>query len=325
MRFSRRDAIRVLATSAAALAAAPVNAGCQPEPKTPPRPPDTSPTPAKPPKPEVVTRAIPSTGEKLPVIGLGTWQVFDVELAEEKLAPLEEVLRIFHEMGGKVIDSSPMYGKSESVAGELIAKLKLRPELFIATKVWTTGKEKGVAQMEDSERKLKAKPLDLMQVHNLVDTDTHLATLKEWKEANRVRYIGITHYTASKHDEVCKALEKHAVDFVQINYSVGEREAEDRVLPLAKDRGVAVLANRPFVSGAMFRKLRDKPVPEWAKEIDCDSWAQLMLKFVVSHPAVTCAIPATSKPNHMRDNMKACVGKLPDEAMRKRILDAVTA
>jgi diketogulonate reductase-like aldo/keto reductase len=153
--------------------------------------------------------------------------------------------------------------------------------------------------------------------------ETQLATLNEWKEAKRIRYVGITHYTASAHDQVCKAMEKHKVDFVQINYSVGERESEERVLPLAKERGVAVLANRPFVSGAMFRKLKDKPLPDWAKEIDCDSWAQLMLKFVVSHPAITCAIPATSKPEHMRDNMKACAGRLPDEAMRKKIAEAI--
>jgi diketogulonate reductase-like aldo/keto reductase len=308
--FSRRDAIRILSTSAA-LAAASSYAGHS-------QPADTPKT-----RPHILTRRIPSSGEQLPVIGLGTWQVFDVDASPEKRNPLEEVLKIFHEMGGTVIDSSPMYGKSEAVVGDLITKLNLRPKLFIATKVWTTGKEKGVTQMEESENKLQAKPLDLIQVHNLVDTDMHLETLNEWKKQKRVKYIGITHYTAAKHDDVCKALEKHKVDFLQINYSVGEREAEDRVLPLAKEKGVAILANRPFVSGAAFKKLKDKPVPEWAKEIDCDSWAQLMLKFVISHPAITCAIPATSKPDHMRDNMKACTGRLPDEAMRAKIAEAV--
>jgi diketogulonate reductase-like aldo/keto reductase len=313
---SRRDAIRIMTVSAATLAAG-ASYARQPGDKSAP-PSGTGGL-----KPEVLTRPIPSTGEKVPVVGLGTWQVFDVESTPEKLAPLEDVLKVFHEMGGSLIDSSPMYGHSETVVGNLITKLNLRPKMFIATKVWTTGKEKGVAQMEESERRLQAKPLDLIQVHNLVDTDAHLETLGEWKKQKRVRYVGITHYTASAHDAVCAALEKHTVDFVQINYSIGEREAEKRVLPLAKERGVAVLANRPFVSGAMFRRLKDKPIPEWAKEIDCDSWAQLMLKFVVSHPAVTCAIPATNKAEHMRDNMKACVGRLPDEAMRAKIASVI--
>lgn len=268
--------------------------------------------------PAILTRPIPSSGEKLPVIGMGTWQTFDVGPSET--APLEAVIRAFVELGGKVLDSSPMYGKSEEIAGQMIGKFGLRDKLFVATKVWTTGKDKGIAQMEDSMRKLKAKPIDLMQVHNLQDVDTHLSTLRDWKKSGVVRYIGITHYTASQHAAVEKLLKSETLDFVQINYSVGEHEADDRLLPLAKDRGVAVIANRPFAGGELFAKLRAKPLPGWAKEIECDSWAQILLKFVVSHPAMTCAIPATSKEKHMRDNMKAGLGAMPDEALRKRIL-----
>jgi diketogulonate reductase-like aldo/keto reductase len=261
------------------------------------------------------TRPIPSSGEKLPVIGMGTWQTFDVA----DPAPMEEVLKVFSELGGKLLDSSPMYGKSEQVAGDLTAKLGLRDKLFIATKVWTKGKAEGIAQMEASMKKLRAKPVDLMQVHNLVDVGTHLDTLRGWKKDGIVRYLGITHYTASQHEAVAKLVSSETLDFLQINYSVGEREAEDKLLPLAKDRGVAVIANRPFAGGELFKKLREKPLPGWAKEIDCESWAQVMLKFVVSHPSITCAIPATSKVTHLRDNMKAGHGAMPDEAMRKRI------
>lgn len=272
---------------------------------------------------DLITRAIPSTGELLPVIGLGTWQSFDIGSDDPQRAQRQDVLKTFVAMGGKVIDSSPMYGRSEQVVGDLITKLDIRSKLFIATKVWTTGKSRGIEQMEQSEKKLQAKPLDLMQVHNLVDMDIHLATLREWKQAGRIKYVGITHYTASQHDHLAEIIKDQELDFLQINYSVGERDAEKKLLPLAKDRGVAVLINRPFVSGAMFKKLKEKPLPDWAAEIGCSSWAQLMLKFVVSHPAVTCAIPATSKTEHMQDNMKACIGKLPDEAMRARIAAAI--
>jgi diketogulonate reductase-like aldo/keto reductase len=266
----------------------------------------------------MLTRPIPSTGEKLPVIGMGTWQTFDVA----DPAPLEEVLKVFSELGGKLLDSSPMYGKSEQVAGDLLGKLGLREKLFVATKVWTKGKAEGIAQMEASMKKLRARPIDLMQVHNLVDVGTHLDTLRGWKKDGIVRYLGITHYTASQHEAVAKLVASETLDFLQINYSVGEREAEDKLLPLAKDRGVAVIANRPFAGGELFKKLRAKPLPGWAKEIGCDSWAQVMLKFVVSHPAITCAIPATSKVTHLRDNMKAGHGAMPDEALRQRIADA---
>jgi diketogulonate reductase-like aldo/keto reductase len=269
------------------------------------------------------TRAIPSTGEKLPVIGMGTWQTFD--LPPQEAGAMELVLQAFVELGGKVLDSSPMYGRSEEVAGQMIAKFGLREKLFVATKVWTTGKDKGIEQMNASMEKLKARPIDLMQVHNLQDVATHLETLRAWKKDGLVRYLGITHYTASQHEAVEKLLEKETLDFVQINYSVGERDAEKRLLPLAMDRGVAVIANRPFSGGDLIKGLLKKPLPEWAKEIDCDSWAQLLLKWVVSHPAMTCAIPATSKINHLRDNMKAGLGTMPDEEMRNKIASAATS
>jgi diketogulonate reductase-like aldo/keto reductase len=274
------------------------------------------------PLPVMRTRSIPSSKESLPVIGLGTWQTFDVGSSATERDPLEAVLREFVALGGRVVDSSPMYGRSEQVAGDLMSKLGLREKLFVATKVWTSGRQAGITQMEDSERKLQAKPLDLLQVHNLVDVDTHLATLRDWKAAGRVRYVGVTHYTASQHAAVERMIASQPLDFVQINYSVGERDAEKRLLPLARDRGVAVLVNRPFVGGDLLRRLAAKPLPAWAAEIECTSWSQLLLKFVVSHPAVTCAIPATSKVEHLRDNMKAGVGRMPDEAMRARIAAA---
>jgi diketogulonate reductase-like aldo/keto reductase len=285
---------------------------------TPPVPPTDAPSIAKTPE-ELLTRPIPSTNERIPAIGLGTWQTFDVDPTPDKLAPLDEVLTAFSELGGTVIDSSPMYGRSEDVVGRLIDKHNLRDKLFVATKVWTKGKEAGIAQMEESETKLRAKPLDLMQVHNLVDVEPHLPTLRAWKKEKRIRYLGITHYAAAHHDHVARIVEKEPLDFVQINYSIGEREAEARLLPLCRDRGVAVIAHRPFVSGALLKKLAPLPLPEWAAEIDCDSWAQLLLKFIISHPAITCAIPATSKVKNLRDNMKECRGRLPDEPLRARI------
>jgi diketogulonate reductase-like aldo/keto reductase len=265
------------------------------------------------------TRKIPSSGEVLPIIGLGTWQTFDVGPSQAERAPLKAVLQEFAALGGRLIDSSPMYGNSETVAGDLMADLKLRQKLFVATKVWTSGKQDGIAQMKESTDKLRARPIDLMQVHNLLDVETHLATLREWKQQGMVRYIGVTHYTASAHDAVARVIAKYPVDFVQINYSVGERDAEKRLLPVAKDKGVAVIANRPFAGGDLFRRVRAKSLPAWAADIDCTSWAQLLLKFVVSHPAMTCAIPATSKVEHLRDNVKAGYGRMPDEKMRAMI------
>lgn len=304
-RISRRDAMRLIAAALGTVGAA--GSGAQAVP---------SGTGGN----AMLARRIPSSGEMLPVIGLGTWQTFDIGAGAAERAPLEQVLAAFVDGGGRLIDSSPMYGRSEDVAGELAGRMGLRNRLFIATKVWTQGKEAGKQQMEDSMRKLKADPIDLIQVHNLVDVDRHLDTLNEWKRAGRVRHIGITHYTASGQQDVARVLERHAVDFIQINYSAGEREAEQRLLPLAAERGVAVIANRPFASGELLRRLRSKPLPSWAAEIDCGSWAQALLKYVVSHPALHCAIPATANPAHVRDNVRAGYGRMPDAALRKRIV-----
>lgn len=266
---------------------------------------------------QIIHRTVPSTGERLPVIGLGTWQTFDV--GEAATAPLEAVLRAFVDLGGKLLDSSPMYGRSELVAGALAEKIGVRGKLFMATKVWTRGKEEGIAQMKASMAHLRSDPIDLMQIHNLVDAKEHFETLRVWKKEGRVRYIGVTDYRADGHEEVARWVEKGGLDFIQINYSVAEREAEKRLLPLAADKGVAVIVNRPFAGGDVLRRLLAKPVPDWAGEAGCSSWAQLLLKFVVSHPAVTCAIPATSKEHHLRDNMAAGSGILPDGPMRDRI------
>ena len=264
-------------------------------------------------------RRIPSSGEALPVIGLGTWQVFDAGGDAAARAPLREVLRLFFAGGGRMLDSSPMYGSSESVVGDLCAEVEICEPLFVATKVWTSGREEGIRQMETSFRRLRVKQMDLMQVHNLVDVATHTKTLQDWKQAGRVRHIGITHYSASAHAEVEKWLKTGAYDFLQINYSLAERESAQRLLPLAQEKNVAVIANRPFAEGALFRRARGKPLPGWASEIGAASWAQLFLKWILGHPAVTCAIPGTGKPEHIADNLGAGTGLLPDERMRARI------
>lgn len=269
----------------------------------------------------MLTRPIPSTGEVLPVVGLGTWQTFDVGSDPGARQRLEEILGTFVTLGGSLVDSSPMYGRAEEVVGDVAGSLGLRPRLFVATKVWTSGRAAGVRQMEASERKLRARPIDLMQVHNLLDMDVHLETLAAWKREARVRYVGITHYATSGHEAVARAMAAHPVDFVQINYSVGEREAENRILPMALDRGIAVIVNRPFATGALLRRLTSRRLPPWAGEIGCGSWAELLLKFVVSHPAVTCVIPATADPAHMRENMRAGLDPFPDETQRRRIAD----
>jgi diketogulonate reductase-like aldo/keto reductase len=266
------------------------------------------------------TRPIPSSGEPLPIVGLGTWQAFDVGAAQQERDPLVGVIHELTSHGGTLIDASPMYGRAEDVVGALTEGAN---DLFIATKVWTSGRAAGVAQMETSMRRLRRSMIDLMQVHNLVDAKTHLATLRAWKEEARVRYIGITHYTASAYGEVEALLRTERVDFLQINYSALEREAEARVLPLARERGVAVIANRPFAEGALLRRLSRRPLPDWSAELGATSWSQLLLKFVLSHPAITCAIPATSSAEHMRENVIAGSGTMPDEAMRKRIASAV--
>ena len=261
----------------------------------------------------------------MPVIGLGTSRVFDAGSDAAERAPLEQVVSILSKLGGKMVDTSPMYGRAEAVTGEITSKLKLHDKLFLATKVWTTGRDEGIKQMEQSLKLLGTKKVDLIQVHNLIDLETQLRTLREWKKQGRVRYIGITHYTEGSQAEVARVLEKEQVDFVQINYSLMERDADERVFPVAKERKVAVIVNRPFGRGDLFSRVRGKPLPDWAADIDCKSWAQFFLKWIVSNPAVTCAIPATSKPHHMEDNMQACYGRLPDEKMRRRMVELVAA
>jgi diketogulonate reductase-like aldo/keto reductase len=275
--------------------------------------------------PKMLSRTIPSSGEKLPLIGLGTWQAFDVGASDAEQRPLQDVLTTFVKLGGHVIDSSPMYGRAEETIGELVSRLGLRNSLFLATKVWTRGKQGGIDSMERSLARLRTKAIDLMQVHNLVDVATQLATMREWKEQGRIRYIGITHYEAGAFSEVARILANEKLDFVQINYSIAEREAEDKILPLAQQRGVAVIANRPFGGGDLFSRVRGKPVPNFAKDFECTSWAQFFLKWIVANPAVTCAIPATNNVRHLEDNMRGGAGRLPDERMRARMVEAVSA
>ncbi len=264
----------------------------------------------------MTTKPIPSTGEALPVIGVGTWQTFDVGSDASARASLRQVLKLLDK---NVVDSSPMYGTSETVAGDLIAELGVREKVFMATKVWTSGREEGIRQMETSLKRLRVERMDLMQVHNLADVATHTETLKEWKQKKRIRYIGITHYTSSAYGEVERWLKTKQHDFLQINYSLGEREAENRLLPLALDLKVAVIANRPFAEGALFRRVKDKPLPPWAAQLGIGSWAQYFLKWIVSHPAITCAIPGTGNPKHMQDNLGAGVGKLPTAEQRTKM------
>lgn len=275
--------------------------------------------PAK--SPALLERAVPSTGERLPAIGLGTWQVFDVGNHAPGRAPLREVLAAFARAGAKVVDSSSMYGTSESVLGDLAAELGLQQQLFFATKVWTSGRDEGIRLMELSFSRLRVQRMDLMQVHNLLDVGTHTRTLAEWKQRGRVRYIGITHYASSAYAEVERLLKANRYDFLQINYSLGEPESAQRLLPLAQARGVAVIANRPFAEGAMFRRVRGKSLPAWAKDIGIASWAQYFLKWIIGHPAVTCAIPGTGRPEHMLDNLAAAYGVIPDQSMRKRMAE----
>ena len=257
------------------------------------------------------TRVIASSGAALPVIGCGTWIDFDVGSRPAELPQRAAVLQELFGAGGRVIDSSPMYGSAEQVVGQLLEGSGPRAKAFLATKVWTTGRRQGIAQMERSMALLRTDHIDLLQVHNLLDWRTHLETLRAWKDAGRISYIGVTHYTESAHAELEQVLRTTQLDFVQINYSIAARNAEKRLLPLAAERGVAVLANLPFGGGGELRALRAKPLPAWACEIGCASWNQLLLKFVLSQPAVTCVIPGTSNPAHMKDNAAAGSGELP--------------
>lgn len=272
------------------------------------------------PQTTILSRPILSTGEELPVIGLGTWPVFDVGAAEGARRPLREVLRRLFAAGARMIDSSPMYGRAEGVAGDLVAELGTQPRAFLATKVWITGREAGIAQMQHSASLLRSDVIDLLQIHNLVDWRTHLATLRRLKGEGRIRYIGITHYTDRALSELAHILETEpGIDVVQCGYSLSARAAERVLLPVAVTRGVAVIVNQPLAQGALLRRVRGKPLPEWVAEFDCASWAQLLLKYVLAEPAVTCVIPATRNPEHMTDNLAAGFGRLPDAAQRRRL------
>jgi len=267
----------------------------------------------------LITRPIPSSGERLPAIGLGTYQGFDTPVSELAGTELKAVMQRFIALGGKVLDSSPMYGHAEAAMGALTAELKARNDLFFATKVWTSGRADGIRQMEVSFRLLRTKVIDLMQVHNLLDLKTHLPVLRDWKKSGRIRYLGITHYHAGAHAELEKLVKTGDFDFLQINFSLDEPEAEARLLPACADSGTATLINRPFSQAGQFSRVRGKPLPPWCADMDCSSWAQFFLKWIISHPAVTCAIPGTKLVRHIEDNMAACTGRLPDAAMRKRM------
>ena len=275
------------------------------------------------PRSRMNTRPIPSTREPLPVIGCGTYVGFDQSPAMPAYALLPGVVDALLAAGGKVLDSSPMYGRAEETTGELLAANGRRGEAFLATKVWTRGRSDGIRQMETSMRLLRSDRIDLMQVHNLVDWRTHLQTLRHWKDEGRLRYLGITHYTSSAYPEVETVLRAERLDFLQINYALDDRAAEHRLLPLAAERGVAVIVNMPFGGGGLLRGLLAKPLPAWAAEIGCASWAQLLLKFVLSHPAVTCAIPGTRRREHMEDNVRAGFGSVPPPALWRDKVDRI--
>ena len=271
----------------------------------------------------LITRKIPSTGEAIPVIGLGTSGPFEAGNSAAERAPLKEVLEGFFAAGARLIDTSPMYSSAEAVLGDLLTPA-MQERVFLATKVWTRGERDGIEQMRHSGDVMKHPELDLIQVHNLLDLDTHLKTLRRWKAEGRVRYIGITHYTIGSQPDLARVIEREKLDFVQFNYSAGTRNAEQRLLPLAADKGVAVLVNRPFEDGKMFDAVRGKALPAWAADIDCTSWGQVFLKYVLANPAVTAVIPATGKPRHLEDNLGAGRGRLPNAKQRALIVQAIT-
>ena len=262
----------------------------------------------------MLKREIPSSKELIPVAGLGSWAKFETDKPA-----VRSVLKLFVEHDGKLIDTSPMYGNAEQAIGNLTTELRIADKLFYATKVWTTGRDAGVNQMESSMRKMKRSQLDLIQVHNLVDWQTHLKTLKQWKQEGKIRYTGITHYTTSSHDLLEQIIKSEDIDFIQFNYSIRIRNAEQSLLQTARDRGVAVIINEPLEKGSLFKMVKGKPLPAWAAENDMNSWAQFFLKYVIAHPAVTCVIPATRRVDHMEENMGALRGRLPDAKMRGRM------
>jgi diketogulonate reductase-like aldo/keto reductase len=267
-----------------------------------------------------ITRKIPSSGEEIPVIGVGSARTFDVTPGSAIIEQLTEVMRIFFAGQGALVDSSPMYGSAESVLGEILAKLGPPEQLFAATKVWTYGAEAGVEQMQESSRRMGVPVFDLMQIHNLRDWKVHLPVLRRWKDEGRIRYLGITTSHQRYHSELEEIMRTEPLDFVQFSYNIDNRVAEQRLLPLAADKGIATLINRPYQRGDLFRKSKDRPLPPLAAELGCDSWGQFFLKFLLGHPAVTCLIPATSKPHHMKDNMGANFGPVPDAAQRREMI-----
>ena len=269
----------------------------------------------------MMKRKIPVSGEELPIVGLGTWQTFDVGANEEQRLQLVEVLKEMKKLGGRMIDSSPMYGTSEKVVGDLCTQLNIQDSFFYATKVWTNGQQAGIDQMNASFKKMQRQQMDLMQIHNLVDWETHIKTLRDWKSEGKIRYWGFTHYTDASHDELARLIKQEQPDFVQFNYNINDRHAENRLLDTAKDHGVAVIINQPFDSGNLFRKIRGKQLPEWCKDIDIKSWGQYFLKYILGHEAVNCVIPGTSQVKHVTDNMGAGYGRLPDIKERKRMIE----
>jgi len=269
------------------------------------------------------TRPIPSTREPLPVIGCGTYRTFDVGAGPDDRAPLAAVLQVLFAAGGSVIDTSPMYGAAERVVGDLLAQANSRSHAFLATKVWTSGQQAAREQMNHSFELLQDLRIDLIQVHNLIDWKSHLPALRDLKAMRRIRYVGVTHYSASSYPELEAVLRSETLDFVQINYAMNDTEAQQRILPLAADRGIAVIVNQPFGGGELLRTLLGRPLPPWAREIDCQSWAQILLKFVLGHPAVTCVVPGTGRPEHMTDNVGAGFGRVPDAALRARMIDSL--
>ncbi len=268
----------------------------------------------------LIQRPIPSSGELLPVMGMGTSRTFDTAGDPESLAKLAAVLQVFFDGGGKVIDSSPMYGRAETRVGDVLRAMKSAPVLFAATKVWTSGEERGIAQMEESARRMQVKVFDLIAVHNFKDWKTQLATLKRWKAEGKVRYIGITTSHGRDHEQLLEVMRSEPLDFVQFSYSIEDRQAEQALLPLAQERGIATMINRPYQQGALFGKSRGHALPALAAELDCSSWAQFYLKFILGHPAVTCIIPATDNTEHMMDNMQANFGRIPDASQRAEML-----
>ena len=272
-------------------------------------------------KENLATRSIPQSGERLPIVGLGTWQTFDVSADASELRELADVLNALVEHGAKMVDSSPMYGEAERVVGDLTSELGVRDQLFFATKVWTRGREAGVQQMERSFKLMRTQRMDLMQIHNLLDVDTHTRTLREWKESGRVRYVGITHYHSGAYRDLERLVKTKQYDFVQFNFSMGEREAERALLPVCAESGTAVIINRPFAEASLFSRVKGKALPSWASDFDCSSWGQFFLKWVLGHPAVTCVIPGTRQRRHLEDNLQAAIGRLPDAATRRRMLE----